>query len=97
MNALSVMLLGSIAHATGFAVLSIVIYLASRRASPAAGALAAASSIVIMAMVSLIVLGPWPRWWVVGPAKSLRAAEASRSDVERVDRARPLQSEDPSS
>ena len=40
-----------------------IAYVALRRWSPAAGSLAAASSLVIMALVSMIVLGPWPRWW----------------------------------
>ena len=44
------MLLGSIAHATGFAIVGTLFYLALRRWSPAAGALAAGSSIVIMAL-----------------------------------------------
>ena len=97
MNTISVMLLGSIAHATGFAIVGTLVYLALRRFSPAAGALASCSSIVIMALVSLIVLGPWPRWWVVDPAESARAMAALRSDVERVHQALPLQSEDRSS
>ena len=63
MNAIGWLILSSIAHATGFAVIGSIAYMALRRWSPAAGALAAASSLVIMAVVSLIVLGPWPRWW----------------------------------
>ena len=43
------MLLGSIAHATGFAIVGTLVYLALRRFGPAAGSLAAGSSIVIMA------------------------------------------------
>jgi hypothetical protein len=62
-KALGWMILGSIAHATGFAVIGAVAYLAWRRWSPAAGALAASSSPLIMALVSMIVPGPWPRWW----------------------------------
>ena len=49
MNTLGLMLLGSIVHATGFAVVGTLVYLALRRWSPAAGALAAGSSLVIMA------------------------------------------------
>jgi hypothetical protein len=55
-------------HATGFALLGIVVYLALRRWSPAAGALAAASSLVVMAMVAILAFCPWPRW---GPSDSL--------------------------
>jgi prepilin-type processing-associated H-X9-DG protein len=66
-NALGLILLGSIVHATGFALVGILAYLALRRWSPAAGSLAAGSSLVIMVLVSLIVLGPWPRWWAFAP------------------------------
>ena len=41
MNALRLLLLGSIVHATGFAVIGSLVYLALRRWSPAAGSLAA--------------------------------------------------------
>ena len=40
-------------------------YLAIRRWGPAAGSLAAGSSLLIMALVSIVVLGPWPRWWTL--------------------------------
>ena len=76
MNTLGLMLVGSIAHATAFAVVGIVAYLALRRRGPAAGSLAAGSSLLIMAAVSMIVLGPWPRWWTVAP-DALIPAEGS--------------------
>ncbi len=65
MNALGLLLLGSIAHATAFAIVGIGAYLAIRRWGPAAGSLAAGSSLCIMALVSIVVLGPWPRWWTL--------------------------------
>ncbi len=65
MNALGLMLLGSIVHATGFAVLGILVYLALRRWGPAAGSLVAGSSLLIMVLVSMAVLSPWPRWWTL--------------------------------
>jgi hypothetical protein len=71
-NTISPMLLASIAHATGFAVLGTLVYLAMRRFSPAAGALASSASMVIMAVVSLVALGPWPCWWVLAPPESAR-------------------------
>ncbi len=82
MNALGLILLGSITHATGFAVLGVLVYLVFRRRGPAAGSLAAGSSLLIMVLVSMVVLSPWPRWWTVAPesfattsAGVLRAAE----------------------
>jgi len=81
MNTISLMLLGSIAHATGFAIVGTLVYLALRRFGPAAGALVSSSSIVIMALVSLIVLGPWPRWWVLAPKELARAKSASSADI----------------
>ena len=76
MNALGWLMLGSMAHATGFAVIGSIVYLALRRSSPAAGALAAASSLVIMALVSLIVLGPGRAGGVVSGAEQARHAAA---------------------
>ncbi len=73
MNALGLMLLGSIAHATVFASVGAVLYLALRRSNPATGSLAAAACLLIMAIVSVIVLTPWPRWWTF---VALHAAEA---------------------
>lgn len=65
MNALGFSLLGSITHATAFAVVGIAAYLAIRRWGPAVGSLAAGSSLCIMALVSIVALGPWPRWWTL--------------------------------
>ena len=79
MNTLGLMLLGSIAHATAFGVVGIVAYLALRRWGPAAGSLAAGSSLLIMAVVSMIVLGPWPRWWTVAPDAFVPAESSLRS------------------
>jgi hypothetical protein len=55
-------------HATSFALLGTLVYLVLRRWSPAAGALAAASSLVLMTFVSILAFCPWPRW---GPSDSL--------------------------
>ncbi|MHB1561171.1 MAG: DUF1559 family PulG-like putative transporter [Isosphaeraceae bacterium] len=90
MNALGLLLVGSIAHATAFAVLGIVAYLALRRWGPAAGALAAGSSLGIMAAVAVLVISPWPRWWTLGlnrPAESaptMLGGEAARSSASPV-------------
>jgi hypothetical protein len=65
LNTLGLTLLGSIAHATVFAFLGAMFYLALRRSSPAAGALAAGSCLLFMAIVSAIVLGPWPHWYTI--------------------------------
>jgi beta-lactamase regulating signal transducer with metallopeptidase domain len=82
-NTISPMLLGSIAHATVFAIMGTLVYLALRRYSPAAGALASSSSLVIMAVVSLVVLGPWPRWSVLAPGESIQEATAASANVEQ--------------
>jgi Protein of unknown function (DUF1559)/BlaR1 peptidase M56 len=70
LNAIGLMLLGSIAHATVFAVVGAAVYLALRRSGPAAGALSAASSLLFMAIVSVVVLGPWPVWWTITAPRS---------------------------
>ncbi len=83
MNMLLASVWEGLIHATGFALLGIVVYLALRRWSPAAGALAAASSLVVMAMVGFLAFCPWPRW---GPSNSLErlrlAIVNSRSPIE---------------
>ncbi len=66
-NALGPILLSSMAHATVFALFAALFYVAWRRFSPAAGAIAAGSGLMIMAIVSLLVVGPWPRWWELVP------------------------------
>ena len=80
--------LGSIVHATGFAVLGILVYLALRRCGPAAGSLAAGSSLLIMVLVSMVVLGPWPRWWTVAP-ESFATTAGRCSQGRGADRASP--------
>jgi hypothetical protein len=54
----------SILHATSFAFVGSVLYLGLRRWSPAAGALLAASTLIVMALVSALAFLPWPRWEV---------------------------------
>jgi beta-lactamase regulating signal transducer with metallopeptidase domain len=68
-NWLGWLIVSGAAHATAFAIIGCIAYLAIRRVSPAAGSLAAAASLVIMAAVSLIALVPLPAWWVltIGP------------------------------
>jgi Protein of unknown function (DUF1559)/BlaR1 peptidase M56 len=68
-NWLGWLIVSGAAHATAFAIIGCIAYLAIRRRSPAAGSLAAAASLVIMAAVSLIALVPLPAWWVltIGP------------------------------
>ena len=83
MNALGMMLVGSIAHATLFAIAGIAAYLALRRWGPAAGSLAAWPSLAVMAMVSIVALSPWPRWWTFGavdpPSAAVGVGEAASS------------------
>jgi Protein of unknown function (DUF1559)/BlaR1 peptidase M56 len=80
-NAFGWLILGSIAHATGFAVIGSMAYLALRRLSPAAGALVAASSLMITALVSIIVLGPWPRWWKFTAGQEVYPVEAVSAEM----------------
>jgi hypothetical protein len=93
-NALSFMILGAIAHATGFAVIGSLFYLALRRVSPAAGSLAAGSSLAIMALVSLIALGPWPRWWVIDPDSAARTTKSDFRVVKQLDQTARLRAEE---
>ncbi len=79
MNALGLALLGSIAHATVFASLAAILYLALRRASSAAGALAAGASLLFMAIVSAIALGPWPVWYTIAAPAIVRPSPGPTS------------------
>jgi hypothetical protein len=83
-NALGLILVGSIVHATGFALLGSLFYLGLRRWSPDAGALAAGSSLVIMSLVSIVVLSPWPQWWIVYWAEPDRAQMNDAREMEPI-------------
>jgi prepilin-type processing-associated H-X9-DG protein len=76
-NALGPILLDSIVHATAFALVGTLVYLAWRRSSPAAGSLVAGFSLEMMAAVSLFALAPWPRWWTFSPIEVGRHASVS--------------------
>jgi hypothetical protein len=62
-NTLGLILLGSAVHATVFAIGGALVYLALRRSSPAAGALAAGSCLAMIALVSLVAASPWRGFW----------------------------------
>ena len=87
MNAIGLMLLGSIAHATAFVLIGTLIYLALRRFSPAAGAFTASSSLLIMAIVSVVVLSPWPAWWRITAPGSAARLPGSDAPVASLDQA----------
>ena len=59
--------------------LGILVYLIMRRWSPAAGSLAAASTLVVMAFVSVLALCPWPRWGPMLDSNGCLVAEVRRS------------------
>jgi beta-lactamase regulating signal transducer with metallopeptidase domain len=61
-NLYSAILWEGMIHATGFALAGSLVYLALRRLSPAAGSLGAASTLVVMAVLSLLAFCPWPNW-----------------------------------
>ena len=87
MNELGLTLLGSIAHATAFVLIGTLIYLALRRFSPAAGAFTASSSLLIMAIVSVVVLSPWPAWWTItAPGTAAPLAESDAALASRIER-----------
>ncbi len=79
MNVLVASFWEGLIHATGFSMLGIVVYLALRRWSPAAGALAAAASLVVMVLVALLGFCPWPRWEAGQSLESMRLAIVNSS------------------
>ena len=79
MNVLVASFWEGLIHATGFSMLGIVVYLALRRWSPAAGALAAAASLVVMVLVALLGFCPWPRWGAGQSLESMRLAIVNSS------------------
>jgi beta-lactamase regulating signal transducer with metallopeptidase domain len=80
LNALGLTLLSSIAHATVFALAGTIVYLAIRRLSPAAGALAAGSCLLFMAIVSAVAVGPWPRWCTIAAPRIMALPPAAVSN-----------------
>ena len=74
MNLLVASFWEGLVHATAFALLGILVYLVLRRWSPAAGALAAGSSLVVMAVVAILAFCPWPRWVPGDSLETLRLA-----------------------
>ena len=78
MNIVESSLLEGAIRATAFALAGIMIYLIMRRWSPAAGSLTAASTLVLMGVVSLLALCPWPRWGPVLPIAAAPRPDASR-------------------
>jgi prepilin-type processing-associated H-X9-DG protein len=65
--------------ATAFALPAMMVYLILRRSSPATGAMAAGSSLVVMAMVSILAFCPWPRWVSDTSIEMLRLAMVNTS------------------
>jgi beta-lactamase regulating signal transducer with metallopeptidase domain len=82
-NAVGLNLLGSALYATAFAVLGAVVYLAMRRSSPAAGALAAGSCLAMTAVVSLVAVSPWQGFWTFHFFRH-EVASASQAELYRL-------------
>jgi hypothetical protein len=64
-NTLGLILLGTALHVTIFAIGGGLVYLALRRSSPAAGALAAGACLVAIVLVSVMTATPWPGFWTI--------------------------------
>ena len=84
MNTTHTMVLGSMVLATVYAVLGILVYLLLRRRSPAAGSLAAASTLIVMPLASILALSPWPRWGPVLSLEPLAAVHQPERQVEGI-------------
>lgn len=65
MNEIGVTLLWCAIQATVYLAAALVVYITVRRFSPAAGASAAASLLVVLFGVSLAAFAPWPHWWTL--------------------------------
>ncbi len=83
MNALGLILLGTIARATAFAIVGALVYLAWRRSSPAAGALAAGSCLAVIALVSVLAVAPWQGFWTIDLARR-NVASAGPAPADRI-------------
>ena len=90
MNQLGAILWEGVIHATGFALVGILVYLVLRRWSPAAGSLVAASTLVVMAALSVLAFCPWPRWRCWGFAGSTPGGDV-RVHRDRPSSGRPAQ------
>jgi hypothetical protein len=69
----------SVLHVTSFALIGSLLYLALRRWNPAAGALLAASTLIVMSLVSALAFSPWPRWQAAALLQGLSDPLAART------------------
>ncbi len=69
MNTVGLALVGLVFRSTVVAVLGVMCVALLRRRGPAAGSLAAFTSLLVLAGVAGLAVSPWPRWWTVGLPK----------------------------
>lgn len=66
MNEIGVLLFWCAVQATLYLVAGTLVYLVVRRSGPATGACAAASTLVMLCVVTVATFSPWPHWWSPG-------------------------------
>ncbi len=81
MNNLGISLIWLIGQVTLLCSVTAVIYLIARRRHPAAGATAALSGLLLAAVLTLLVVSPWPRW--TGGDEQTMSADQLRSATGR--------------
>ncbi|MEX2121161.1 MAG: DUF1559 domain-containing protein [Pirellulales bacterium] len=85
MNALGIALVWGAVQVTLFTLVAAAVYCVARRRGPAAGSLAALSSLVVVLGISALTLSPWPRWYNLAGQKPpdteqhVRSSPASRT------------------
>ena len=79
MNMLGIALLWCVVQVTAIGLVAGGIYLLLRRLRPAAGAPAVLSGLVMVVMLSLLAISPWPRWSIGGNASIAESRDVSRT------------------
>ncbi|MEX0713199.1 MAG: M56 family metallopeptidase [Pirellulales bacterium] len=79
MNALGIALVWGAVQLTLFTLVAAAVYCVARRRGPAAGSLAALSSLVVALGISALTLSPWPRWYNLARQKPLDTEQHVRS------------------
>jgi beta-lactamase regulating signal transducer with metallopeptidase domain len=79
MNGLGAVLVGAVARGTVVAALGVALAVAVRRRGPATVSLVAASSLMVLVVVSGLALVPGARWWTVRTVRAEAVAPAPES------------------
>lgn len=85
MNALVTLAVWGIAQVSAVSLLAIACYAVVRRRGPAVRSHVAATSLGVTLLVAALAVSPWPRWFSVGPNRSIAAARVEGLEAASVE------------